>query len=149
MGSARPIVPTIIRHTLRIMPFGGKPSCSSCKTSTTTMWRKDDANAVMCNSCYLNHLSGYIKDDACSVISDSESIHSGSNSGLRTAIVAAKGNDSAASASKDVPNSYYANIHVRKSSRIKPKPKAQTKSNAGKGKSRRFVFKRSVSCARK
>lgn len=127
------------------MPFGAKPVCSSCKTSSTAMWRRDDGNTVMCNSCYLNHLSGPVKDDSCSVISDSESIHSGSNSGLRTAIVAAKYNDSTASASKDVTTSFYG--HIRKSSRIKPqtKPKAQTKSNAGKGKSRRFAFKKSVS----
>lgn len=101
---------------------------------------------IMCNSCYLNHLTmDNCKDDTNSIASDSESIQSGSNSGLRTAIVAAKHNESSTngSVSKDLLS---ASSLVRKSSRIKPsKSKATHKANPWKGKNRRYIFKKSVS----
>lgn len=33
------------------MPFGVKPQCCMCKTSSSTMWRKNDQNEIICNSC--------------------------------------------------------------------------------------------------
>ena len=110
------------------------------------MWRKDESAAVMCNSCYLNHLSmDNVKDETNSIASESESVQSGSNSGLRVAIVAAKQTDNISIASlKDQSNSNASN--VRKSARIKPsKSKAQQKANPWKGKNRRYVFKKNVS----
>lgn len=33
------------------MPFGLKPKCNMCKTTTSSMWRKDDEGEIICNSC--------------------------------------------------------------------------------------------------
>lgn len=130
------------------MSFESIPKCTGlgCNRSQTTMWRMDDTNGLICNTCYSKGQSvpHPHKEDSYSVISDSDSMNSGSNSGLRTALCAVKsGGDTGLS--KDVASCYY--VNVRKSSRIKPQPKPQkqSKSNAGKGKNRRFVFKRSVS----
>lgn len=127
------------------MPIGRRPSCSACKTTASPMWRKDELASVMCNSCYLNHLSiDNVKDETSSIASDSESIQSGSNSGLRTAIVAAKLTDNGSiNILKEQSNS---SSNVRKSARIKPsKSKAQQKANPWKGKNRRYIFKKNVS----
>ena len=82
------------------------------------------------------------------MISDSESINSGSvsnGSGLRSAVVVTKRSDATLKESTGPSN----NSNVRKSSRIKPanvKTKTKdSKSNPGKGKSRRFIFKKNVS----
>ncbi|XP_054720116.1 GATA zinc finger domain-containing protein 1-like [Uloborus diversus] len=33
------------------MPFGLKPRCTMCKTTSSSMWRKNDEDEVVCNSC--------------------------------------------------------------------------------------------------
>ncbi|XP_013777638.1 GATA zinc finger domain-containing protein 1-like [Limulus polyphemus] len=33
------------------MPFGVKPQCTTCRTTVSTMWRKNDRGDVLCNSC--------------------------------------------------------------------------------------------------
>ena len=129
------------------MPWKTKPLCSACKTNTSPMWRKDEFGIVMCNSCYLNHLSiSSTKEETQSVVSDSDSMQSGSHNGLRTAIVAAKQSDmlSLSNSNKD---SSANSSNVRKSTRIKPhhKSKAQNRSNPGKGKNKRYIFKKRVS----
>lgn len=129
------------------MPWKARPACSACKTHVSPMWRKDEFGIVMCNSCYLNHLSvGSSKDETYSIASDSDSLQSGSNnSGLRTAIVAAKQSDNFSSNTNATKDSS-ANVNVRKSSRIRPaKSKSQQKSYPWKGKNRRYVFKKNVS----
>ncbi|XP_071941459.1 GATA zinc finger domain-containing protein 1-like [Antedon mediterranea] len=35
------------------MPFGTKPCCTICKTTNSTMWRRNYIRQVMCNSCFL------------------------------------------------------------------------------------------------
>lgn len=35
------------------MPFGVKPMCATCKTTVSSMWRKNEKGDVMCNSCAL------------------------------------------------------------------------------------------------
>lgn len=130
-----------------IMPWKSRPLCSACKTNTSPMWRKDEFGIVMCNSCYLNHLSvKCAKDDTLSVTSDSDSMQSGSNSGLRTAIVAAKQSEAMCAGNFSSSREHSSGSHVRKSTRIKPyKSKAQQKANPWKGKNRRYIFKKSVS----
>ncbi|XP_067938349.1 GATA zinc finger domain-containing protein 1-like [Watersipora subatra] len=135
-----------ITSQCKSMPWKTKPSCSACKTNTSPMWRKDEFGIIMCNSCYLNHLSASsVKDETASIPSDSDSLQSGSNNGLRTAIVAAKQNDllniTNTNFSKDFSNN---NSNVRKSTRIKPyhKNKTQLKANPWKGKNRRYIFKK-------
>ncbi|GFY46764.1 GATA zinc finger domain-containing protein 1 [Trichonephila inaurata madagascariensis] len=39
------------------MPFGLKPKCNMCKTTTSTMWRKTDEDEVICNSCSVRSCS--------------------------------------------------------------------------------------------
>ncbi|KAH6931504.1 hypothetical protein HPB50_024848 [Hyalomma asiaticum] len=35
------------------MPFGIKPMCATCKTTVSSMWRKNEKGDVLCNSCAL------------------------------------------------------------------------------------------------
>lgn len=132
-------------HSLALsgtMPFGQRPACSACRATVTLMWRKDELGSVMCNSCYINHLNLVTKDDSCSIISDSDSIHSGSNSGIRLATLSSRQSDVSNQPSKEVMSS----SNVRKSMRIKPKSKAhQYKTNSGKGKNKKSVPKKPVS----
>ncbi|GFQ86767.1 GATA zinc finger domain-containing protein 1 [Trichonephila clavata] len=39
------------------MPFGLKPKCNMCKTTTSSMWRKTDEDEVICNSCSVRSCS--------------------------------------------------------------------------------------------
>ncbi|XP_067138275.1 GATA zinc finger domain-containing protein 1 [Centruroides vittatus] len=48
------------------MPFGVKPLCSMCKTTVSSMWRKNDKGEVMCNSCVVRtNQSQMEKKESC------------------------------------------------------------------------------------
>lgn len=105
------------------MPFGIKPVCSSCKSTSSTMWRKSNQGEILCNSCGVKLQQAGAKEKA-----------DGSGTG---------GNSSKNGGSTNSSNS--AGPVLRKSSRIRPnKNRIQTtsKSIGTKGKSRRNIFKK-------
>ena len=113
------------------MPFGMKPVCSSCRVTTSTLWRKGAQGEILCNSCGLKHGSNGGKD-------------AGQNGSSATTSKNGNGNGNGSHGS----NNHAGGPVLRKSARIKPaknKVQAATKALATKGKSRRIVFKKSVS----
>ncbi|KAK7495690.1 hypothetical protein BaRGS_00013137 [Batillaria attramentaria] len=111
------------------MPFGIKPVCSSCKVTTSTLWRKGAQGEILCNSCGLKQNANGGKDN-------------GQNGGANVGSKNGNGNG----------NGNHSNSHgaggpvLRKSARIKPaksKVQAATKALSTKGKSRRIIFKKS------
>lgn len=106
------------------MPFGSKPTCELCKTTNSTMWRKGSNGEIICNTCSLKQSCPGGEKDA----SDS--------------------NGSIPERTKNNGNANLAGPVLRKSARIKPtkhKYITAAKALATKGKSRRMVFKKSVS----
>ena len=111
------------------MPFGMKPVCSSCRVTTSTLWRKGVNGEILCNSCGLKQSSNGGKDAG-----------QNGNSGSSSKNENGSGNGNHSNNSQGGPV-------LRKSARIKPaKSKVQTatKALATKGKSRRIIFKKSV-----
>ncbi|CAI9735015.1 zinc finger domain-containing 1-like [Octopus vulgaris] len=101
------------------MPFGMKPVCTSCKSTSSTMWRKGSQGEILCNSCGVK---------SCNKDNPDGSAGSAANS--------SKNSTSHSSSAGPV---------LRKSSRIRPtKNRIQTtsKSLGTKGKSRRNIFKK-------
>ena len=108
-----------------------KPVCSSCRVTTSTLWRKGVQGEILCNSCGLKHGSNGGKD-------------AGQNGSSATTSKNGNGNGNGSHGS----NSHAGGPVLRKSARIRPaknKVQAATKALATKGKSRRIVFKKSVS----
>ncbi|KAK3609860.1 hypothetical protein CHS0354_015051 [Potamilus streckersoni] len=100
------------------MPLGMKPVCSSCKISTSAMWRKGLNGDIQCNSCATKQ--------------------SPNNGGKETG--------SNGTGSKTNGNGGNGGPILRKSSRNKPskyRMSSTTKAVATKGKSRRILFKKS------
>ena len=114
------------------MPLGYKPICSSCKTTTSAIWRKGEKDTVLCNSCVLKgKTSGNGAKDGNGA--DGE----GLNSQTGKSANGTNGNG----------GSNIAGPILRKSSRIRPRKsrfQTTTKTLATKGKSRRIIFKKSV-----
>ncbi|XP_014775127.1 GATA zinc finger domain-containing protein 1 [Octopus bimaculoides] len=101
------------------MPFGMKPVCSSCKSTSSTMWRKGSQGEILCNSCGVKSCNKDNPDGATGSTTNST-----------------KNSTSHSSSAGPV---------LRKSSRIRPtKNRIQTtsKSLGTKGKSRRNIFKK-------
>lgn len=112
------------------MPFGIKPVCTSCKVTTSALWRKGAQGEILCNSCGLKQSSNGCKDAGQTGNSNLNVKNNNSNS---------SGNHS--------NNSGVGGPVLRKSARIKPaknRVQAATKALATKGKSRRIIFKKSV-----
>lgn len=121
------------------MPFGVKPVCSSCKITSSPIWRKGSLGEVLCNSCGLKQSNGLSVGAGAGHKLDS-GINSKSNGGGKSASNAGTSTGSAA-------NVNGAPV-LRKSARIKPVKKATQSSNKSlstKGKGRRIIFKKSVS----
>lgn len=111
------------------MPFGIKPVCSSCKVTTSTLWRKGAQGEILCNSCGLKQNANGGKDNG-----QNGSANAGSKNG--------NGNGIGSHGS----NSTSGGPVLRKSARIKPaksKVQAAAKALSTKGKSRRIIFKKS------
>ena len=108
--------------------------CSTCKTTTSTMWRKGGQGEVLCNSCGLKQSSDG-KD--------------GGGGGDGPTIPTTAAQPTTAPRQVHVSNgSLSSSAVVRKSSRLKPgrgRPSASGKSVSTKGKSRRIIFKKNVS----
>ena len=117
------------------MPFGIKPMCNTCKTTTSTMWRKGPDREVLCNSCGLKYLNGSRGRGGRATASSSSATPAvvDSVSGLAAKV----GRTSAQIAAN----------RVRKSARLKPsryKLQTTTKTLSTKGKGRRVIFKKHV-----
>ena len=105
------------------MPFASKPSCSECKATSSSIWRKNQDGEVVCNSCQLAKQGGR---------EGSEEAPSKSRSSRDTG--------------GGVTGSQYIGP-IRKSARLKPskyKYQPVVKPLAPKGRSRRVVFKKNV-----
>ncbi|KAH9514299.1 GATA zinc finger domain-containing protein 1 [Bulinus truncatus] len=115
------------------MPFGIKPICSSCKITSSPIWRKGLRGEVFCNSCGLKQLSGQYVGNNLNSKTDIVAI------GITNGSAKASNGSSAASGSNN-------NVPVlRKSLRIKPAKKTAQSSNKNvstKGKGRRIIFKK-------
>lgn len=107
-----------------------KPVCTSCRVTTSTLWRKGVQGEILCNSCGLKQSSNGGKDAGQNGSSAANSKNgNGNGGGCHTS------------------NNQAGGPVLRKSSRIKPaknKVQAATKTLATKGKSRRIIFKKSV-----
>ena len=105
------------------MPFGLKPCCVNCKTSDAPIWRKNDKAEILCNSCANT-----------SNIKPSVSIETPAPVAIK------KENGGNGNNGSNTPSS---GSNTRKSTR---KPATKSKQFATvKGKSRRSIFKKSVS----
>lgn len=103
------------------MPFGIKPICSACKSTSSTMWRKSSQGDILCNSCGLKLQQAGAKEKTDSNGNGGNSKNGASN------------------------NSNSAGPVLRKSSRIRPNKNrvpATSKTIGNKGKSRRNIFKK-------
>ncbi|KAL8605807.1 hypothetical protein ACOMHN_066527 [Nucella lapillus] len=112
------------------MPFGMKPVCSSCRVTTSTIWRKGAQGEILCNSCGLKQVSNGGKDASANGNTTNTKSENGSGGGNGN-----QGNSSQGGGPV-----------LRKSARIKPgksRVQAATKALATKGKSRRIIFKKS------
>lgn len=118
-----------VEETIDNMPFGIKPICISCKVTSSTLWRKNAQGEILCNSCGLKQTTNGGK----------ETVQNG-----QTASKNGNGN----SAAGHLNHHNASGPVLRKSARIKPtksRIQAATKALATKGKSRRIIFKKSVS----
>ncbi|KAH9514319.1 GATA zinc finger domain-containing protein 1, partial [Bulinus truncatus] len=115
------------------MPFGIKPICSSCKITSSPIWRKGLKGEVFCNSCGLKQLSGqYVGNN---LNSKTDIVANGITNGSAKA---SNGSSAASGSNNNVPV-------LRKSLRIKPAKKTAQSSNKNlstKGKGRRIIFKK-------
>ena len=144
------------------MPLGSKPVCTACKTSTTSMWRKNKAMEVVCNSCFQNPNSATQPVQA--VVTEpaptpTNTVPPQTTTTKATPAVPTNGKESpvpipavqperkVTSTSTNGGNGNGGPI-LRKSARIKPSKhrfQSSTRNIATKGKSRRITFKKSVS----
>ncbi|XP_013405736.1 GATA zinc finger domain-containing protein 1 [Lingula anatina] len=127
------------------MPFGVKPLCATCKTNTSTMWRKNSQGEVLCNSCGLKVLNGGKEV----LLAGPGSVVSGTAGNGNMPVTSTERERETSTSSrtqvKEEKTSTSNNTGVRKSARIKPsKNRVQnsTKSLATKGKNRRVIFKK-------
>ncbi|KAK6181758.1 hypothetical protein SNE40_009547 [Patella caerulea] len=105
------------------MPFGMKPSCSACKTSSSPIWKKNPQGEVLCLSCNGKQNGTGGKDGNGNGANQGPNGNNGSSG---------RNNGSGGTA-------------VRKSSRIKPAKHKFAGSNkplSTKGKGRRIIFKK-------
>ncbi|WAR04519.1 GATD1-like protein [Mya arenaria] len=101
------------------MPLGVKPVCAGCKSSTSTMWSKNEKGDITCNECLTKPTPGVGKETN------------------GNGVIQVKKVSSAVESAQDRV--------LRKSSRNKPSKYrvANSKPIATKGKSRRIIFKKS------
>lgn len=102
------------------MPLGAKPICISCEANVSTLWRRAASGDPICNSCYNKQ-------------NENGNQSNGGQNGVAS-IMKTTGNGNGPT--------------LRKSSRIKPSKHkfiSATKALATKGRSRRVIFKKSVS----
>ncbi|XP_005111117.1 GATA zinc finger domain-containing protein 1 [Aplysia californica] len=113
------------------MPFGVKPVCTSCKITSSPIWRKGSQGEVLCNSCGLKQLNGVnLNAAAAKDIGAGGNGNGGHKNGLPAS--GAGGNGGPV---------------LRKSTRIKPAKKTiqpSNKSLSTKGKGRRIIFKKNA-----
>ena len=115
------------------MPLGMRPMCNTCKTQTSTMWRKSLHGDVLCNSCALKAGITGVRGGKDT---PPEGVEKGPGKGSNNGNGNGNGNSSSSATG------------VRKSARLKPSRHRQqttTKTLATKGKSRRVIFKKNVS----
>ena len=111
------------------MPFGVKPICSSCKITSSPIWRKGTSGEVLCNSCGLKQMNGV----SLNAVSDVESASQNGGQKKGTQAASETGGNGAPV--------------LRKSTRIKPPKKTAPppgKSLNTKGKGRRIIFKKNA-----
>ncbi|KAK3106478.1 hypothetical protein FSP39_020731 [Pinctada imbricata] len=142
------------------MPFGqgSKPTCTVCKTTTSTIWRKNKSNEVVCNLCHQNPNSARIEEQPVPVQAVEEVVPkastkpvppavSGKESPVPTTAASAQPEQrKPATSNNSNGNGNGAGPILRKSARIKPSKhrfQSATKAIATKGKSRRITFKKS------
>ncbi|CAG5129591.1 unnamed protein product [Candidula unifasciata] len=116
------------------MPFGIKPVCSSCKITSSPIWRKSCRGEVLCNSCGLKQVNGTsLASPPAPKPEPATSVKS--NGGLKS---------SSSTVTTTAASSNGAPV-LRKSARIKPTKKsaqASSKTLSAKGKGRRVIFKK-------
>lgn len=117
------------------MPLGVKPVCTSCKGTTSCMWRKNEKDEIICNSCYVKQFSDN-RENLDEEMREGSPVPASSGAETNnTARPVASNNGSNSSSSL-----------VRKSSRIRPSGRGRSshssKSLTMKGKSRRSIFKK-------
>lgn len=111
------------------MPFGLKPSCASCKASSSTIWKKDTQGDIICYNCSSSNggNNGNGKDGSDNGNGDGEG--KGNGNGRGSAV-----------------GSHFVGS-IRKSARLKPSKyryQPTTRAIATKGKSRRVIFKKHI-----
>ena len=114
------------------MPFGFKPTCSACKATSSTLWKKDDNEDILCQTCSLNNANNGQKGDSNSSNGDPTEAKMCGNGGGR---------------SGPTVGSHFVGT-IRKSARLKPSKyryQPTLRAIATKGKSRRVIFKKNVS----
>ncbi len=116
------------------MPLGVKPCCATCKTTDSTMWRKNKKGYIQCNSCGLKDLppaNGNSNGNGSSTTQGKNGSNQSCQSGN-----GGKGREGTRKSSRNV-----------KKQRYKQMVTAGPKNPSTKGKSRRIIFKRNVSVA--
>ncbi|BFZ06240.1 hypothetical protein BsWGS_09280 [Bradybaena similaris] len=115
------------------MPFGVKPVCSSCKITSSPIWRRSCSGQVLCNSCGLKQVNGTsLAGLPTPKPEPGASFKTNGASKTSTATVGSSASSNGAPA-------------LRKSARIKPTKKsaqASSKTLSSKGKGRRVIFKK-------
>ncbi|XP_035658146.1 GATA zinc finger domain-containing protein 1-like [Branchiostoma floridae] len=106
------------------MPLGVRPCCSTCKTTDSPMWRRNEFGDVLCNSCSLKQLQLSVAPPAQ---------ENGDSNNTTQPLQHQNGNKAE-------------KIQLRKSMRVRSaKTKALQQTGKGtvtKGKSRRIIFKK-------
>ncbi|KAH8022931.1 hypothetical protein HPB51_006361 [Rhipicephalus microplus] len=97
------------------MPFGMKPTCATCKTTVSSMWRKNEQGDVLCNSC-----------------------------ALRGHAVPTEPEPPSAKEANGCPFTLRKSTRAKTSKLKQQQQQQQTKTAAPKGKGRRAIFKKTV-----
>ncbi|XP_077346926.1 GATA zinc finger domain-containing protein 1 [Lithobates pipiens] len=112
------------------MPLGLKPTCSMCKTTSSSMWKKGNQGEILCNSC-----TGKGSGGGSTGASSSSTAHSGTS--FASASTSQQNNGGSTKQTKQ-------EIHRRsarlRNTKYKSAPAVEKKVST-KGKGRRHIFK--------